>query len=565
MSENSPAPGTIQPSGTAKPAVPWVGDVALAAAVGAVYFLVAQVTAWGLAFQPDKATLFWSPAGISSGVLIALGPQRRWPAVAGILAAEAIAAHLSWHTLWMTAIMAVCDPMEALIVAWLVARYFGSDFSLERTRNVVGLLVAAVAGAIAPSLIMSFAKRFLLGPSIMILPTWQHWFAGDFLGIVTVAPMVIGLSNALRHPPSRREYVEGIFALLSLVMVTSIIVSLPRESWEALLPVTWPFPILLWLAARSRPVFAAAGAFIVSNIIVWTTTFGVGHFGDTSSSLDDRVLEAQTAILFLAISAYVLAALFAERRNSEALLTRSNIMLERERNNKLMNAEATSAAIAHELRQPLAAMVANADASLEFLEHKPPNLMRAKEALNDIIADGHHASDALDGVRTLFRSVDQARDPIDMNELASEVLHSMRGELNGSGITLQSELAPEIPLMQGDRGQLQQVIFNLAHNAVEAMVDISGRSRVLRLITQRDDRDRIVVALQDTGPGIDPGRLDEIFDAFITTKPQGTGLGLAICRVIVERHGGELTAFSDGKNGALFQFSLPIELADDPG
>jgi len=390
------------------------------------------------------------------------------------------------------------------------------------------------------------------------LPTWQHWFTGDVVGIITVAPMVIGLFDALRHPPDGREYFEGTLALLSLAAVTSIIISLPREPWAVLLPVAWPFPILLWLAARSRPIFAAAGAFLACNIIVWTTTFGVGHFGDANLSLGSRVLEAQAAVLFLAVSAYILAALFAERRESEALLARSNTMLARERNNKLMNAEATVAAIAHELKQPLAAMVANADASLAFLEQTPRNVARAQEALDDIVADGHRTSEALDGVRTLFRTANELQEPVNVNEICRDVLHSMRIELNGHGITLQSEFTPGIPLVRGNRGQLQQVMFNLAHNAVEAMVTARDRSRVLRLITQRDDRDRIVVAVQDTGPGIDPKRLEEIFDAFVTTKPQGTGLGLAICRIIIERHGGELIAFSDGRSGALFQFALPV-------
>jgi signal transduction histidine kinase len=203
-------------------------------------------------------------------------------------------------------------------------------------------------------------------------------------------------------------------------------------------------------------------------------------------------------------------------------------------------------------------MVANADASLGFIEQMPPNIVRAKEALDDIVADGHRTSEALDGVRALFRNVNEGREPVDLNEICRDVLHSMRGELNGHGITLQSEFAPQIPLVRGNRGQLQQVMFNLAHNAVEAMVTTRDRSRVLRLITQRGDQDRIIVAIQDTGSGIDPKRLDEIFDAFVTTKPQGTGLGLAICRIIIERHGGQLTAFSDGKSGALFQIALPV-------
>jgi signal transduction histidine kinase len=541
----------------------WTGYVAIATAVGAAYFLVGRLTMLGAVFQPDKSTLFWPAAGISSGVLIALGPQHRWPAVAGIVVGEAVTAQVSWNYLPLTAALAICDAAEALTIAGLVLRYFGNPgFALDRTRNVLGLLGAAVLGAAAPSLAAAIAKRLLLGPSIAALATWQRWFTGDVVGIIIVAPLVIGVADALRHPPTRKEYIEGTSALLSLALVTSIIISLPQETWRVLLPVAWPFPILLWLAGRSRPVFTVTGAFLGSSIIVWTATFGIGHFGDGTRPLGDRVPEAQVAILFLAVSAYVLAALFAERRESEAVLARANTMLERERNSKLMNVEATAAAIAHELRQPLAAIVANADASLGFLSKASPNLIQVKEALNDIVADGRRTSDAFDGIRALFRSANERREQIDMNEICREVLRVMRIELNDHGVTVESELSPEMPPIQGNRGQLQQVIFNLAHNAVEAMGNTTGQPRVLRLITQREDRRRIVVRVQDTGPGIAPGQLDRIFDTFATTKPQGTGLGLAICRVIVERHGGELSAFSDGNGGALLQFYLPINSTD---
>jgi signal transduction histidine kinase len=311
--------------------------------------------------------------------------------------------------------------------------------------------------------------------------------------------------------------------------------------------------VVLWTIQRSVLdlwlfVVGVAATSEVGLITVGTARFTVGFYVGR--------------VFALVTSTTVLVVLVSESTRLYKRLARSNAMLQRERNNKLMNVGATAAAIAHELKQPLAAMVANADATLEFLEKVPPDLLQAKEALNDIVADGHHTSDALDGIRTLFRNVNEGREPVDLNEIAREVLHSMRGELNDGGITAQPELASEIPLIQGNRGQLQQVIFNLTHNAAEAMAGTTDRSRVLRLITQRGDRNRIVVAVQDTGPGIDPKRLDAIFDAFVTTKPQGTGLGLAICRVIIDRHGGELTAYSDGKNGALFQFSLPIEPAD---
>jgi signal transduction histidine kinase len=215
----------------------------------------------------------------------------------------------------------------------------------------------------------------------------------------------------------RREYVEGTFALLALGLVTSIIVALPREAWEVLLPIAWPFPILLWLAGRSRPIFAAAGAILASNIIVWTTIFGIGHFGDANFPLGNRVLGAQTAILFLAVSAYVLAALFAERRESEARLAsantmledeqerlaHTNLMLQRERDDKLMTLRAVMASISHEIIiQPLSAIAINGGAARQFLKSAPRDLAEAQSALNHLINDSHRIGQIMRNLRQLF-------------------------------------------------------------------------------------------------------------------------------------------------------------------
>jgi signal transduction histidine kinase len=255
-------------------------------------------------------------------------------------------------------------------------------------------------------------------------------------------------------------------------------------------------------------------------------------------------------------SAIVLIVFIWEITRLYANLGLANARLERERSNRLMNVEAATAAIAHELNQPLSAIVLNAETSLDLLERSPPNLFEVKEALRDIVADGNRTSDALNSIRGLYRTIDEGRQLVDVNEIALGVLHALRGELNSCGITTQTELAPEIPLIDGSRAQLQQVIFNLVHNAVEAMGDT--KIRLLRLITRRQDSDSIVVAVQDTGSGIVVDQLDRVFDAFVTTKSHGTGLGLTICRVIIERHGGQVSAYSDGKSGAMFQFVLPI-------
>jgi signal transduction histidine kinase len=141
-------------------------------------------------------------------------------------------------------------------------------------------------------------------------------------------------------------------------------------------------------------------------------------------------------------------------------------------------------------------------------------------------------------------------------------LSALRGELVGHGVTVRTTLAAQLPRIVGHRGQLQEVMFNLARNGIEAMDAIKGGDRVLQVKTEHDGNDVITVAVEDTGPGIDSKKLESIFDVFFTTKPQGMGLGLAICRMIIDRHGGQLTASSNGKRGALFEFVLPIESSE---
>jgi len=212
--------------------------------------------------------------------------------------------------------------------------------------------------------------------------------------------------------------------------------------------------------------------------------------------------------------------------------------------------------------QPLAAIVGNGNAALRFLDKEPPDRDEVRAALNRIVNDGHRTSEVFDGIRSLFRRVDQLQEPVDINKLILGVLQSLQGEFKDRAIELRSELAAELPPIEGHASQLQEVIFNLLRNAIEAMDNVTDRNRVLQVTTGLRDRETIAVVVQDSGPGIDPKRLDEIFNAFFTTKSQGTGLGLAICRMIIEHHGGQLIASSDGKNGASFQFVLPIESAD---
>ena len=534
----------------------WVGSIGLAAAVGLAYFLTAKFSV-GLVLEPAGVAVFWPAAGISSGLLIALGPRGRWPVLAGVMLAT-IATHLIINDpLWAGVTLGLSNGAEALITAALIHHYFGADFNLVRVRHVVGLLAAAVAATTVSGIGGAVTYRLMRGPSAPMLDSWQHWFASDFVGIIAVAPLVIGVAAVVRRPSPRSEVIEGTLGLVALALVTGLIISLPRGLWETVFPITWLFPVFAWLAARTRPAFCAAGAFVVSITIVLTTILGMGHFGDPSLPVTDRVLEAQAGILVVALSAYVLAAIFAQRRESATYLAHSNAMLERERDNKLLSAQALTAAIVHEVRQPLTAVSVNGSAALQFLRKTPPNLAEVRTALNDIIRDTHRTNEVLEGIRALFGKSHQKREQVDVNELILGVLQSSRKDLQDHGVETRLELASELPLVDGHRRQLEEVIFNLVHNAIEAMDATTDRDRLLQARTELSDHNAITVAVRDSGPGIDPQRLDSIFGAFVTTKSHGMGLGLAICRMIIERHGGQLTASSDGKNGSLFQVVLP--------
>lgn len=251
-------------------------------------------------------------------------------------------------------------------------------------------------------------------------------------------------------------------------------------------------------------------------------------------------------------------------RRTELALQAAVRSLERERENKLINIEAVMAAIAHEIRQPLTAISTNGSAALRFLGKTPPDINEVRAALQRIIGQCRHVDGVFDGIRGLFQRGAQNRQPISVNDITLEVLEGLSRELAERGVASHTEFASDLPLVDANMNQLREVISNLVQNAMEAMDFITDRQRILTLKTKLQDGGTVMVEVQDTGTGIDPKRLDSIFEAFVSTKSHGIGLGLALCRMIVERHDGRLTALSDGINGASFKFILPVKsvLAD---
>ncbi|MDB5041565.1 MAG: sensor histidine kinase, partial [Candidatus Eremiobacteraeota bacterium] len=216
-----------------------------------------------------------------------------------------------------------------------------------------------------------------------------------------------------------------------------------------------------------------------------------------------------------------------------------------------------AASIAHEVNQPLTAVVSNAEAARRWLDRGTPSLDEARAAVESIIKSGHRAGDITRRVRALLNKADAQKTPLDINDVSNEAAALVQHELVRYRVLLRMELAADLPWVNGDRIQLQQVIVNLVINGIEAMQPVTDRPRELVIGTHQDDAHQVVVAVKDTGVGIGTEDADQLFGAFFTTKSGGMGMGLSICRSIVEAHGGRLSASGNVGPGATFQFALP--------
>ena len=254
-------------------------------------------------------------------------------------------------------------------------------------------------------------------------------------------------------------------------------------------------------------------------------------------------------------SGLVLIVLLYEITTLYARLLGAVLAQRREREARLMTGDAVAASIAHEVRQPLTAMVTTADAGLRFLDRSIPNLDKAKEAFKRIAADGHRAGAVVANIRANFKSDVRERTSFDLNELIQEALALERGDLQKHGILVQAEPNRQLPEVRGNRVQLQQVLLNLIMNAIDAMA-AKDEPRILSVKSEAYEGDRVMVSVADTGTGISSQDVDRIFNPLFTTKSDGMGMGLSICRAIIEAHEGRLWFAPNSPRGAVFQFTL---------
>jgi signal transduction histidine kinase len=555
----------------------WVGSAGLAVAIGIVYFVAARLSL-ALLTKPEGVAVFWPAAGISVGALIALGAGALWPVVVGTITATVVANLLGDRNLWGAILFGFCNAGEAVLAAWLIWHFFGPDFRLSKLSSVGGLIGAAVAGTAVSGIGGAATFKLFHSATTPILTTWQHWFASDALGIITVAPLLIELASAARDRPPLSELVEGTLAVAALALVSALAIFLQTELLANVGPVAILLAPLLWLAARCRPVFAAAAAFIISLSIVWTTTFGIGYFGNPDLSVNERVLAAQISILLVTIGASVLAALFEEirdkRRSAEAALRASETQRYLIETERLAALGRLVAGVAHELNGPIGISLTVASTlayrCANFADQIVSGPVRrsrlvdfsdgCRDAANQLVVNLQRAGELIQSFKQVAADRSQAdRRIFDLRLATEQIVASVRPGLSKYRDSLALEIPSDI-MLDSYPGAYGQVLTNLIFNAVTHGF-AGGLDGHVLIKARHLDPGQVEITFSDDGGGIPEEVQRHVFDPFFTTgRAQGrTGLGLYIVRnLVTDQLGGRISLVSAPGKGTIICMTLPL-------
>lgn len=314
---------------------------------------------------------------------------------------------------------------------------------------------------------------------------------------------------------------------------------------EIAFPVFYTAIVLLSVGfcKKNGIVFVGAGCIALTLLAdVMTANTGVSEAGVIN-----------TAISLLAITSTTFLAVKIQSAKETAITARSQLA----RVTRVTTLGELAASIAHEVSQPLAGAVINGNACLEWLADQPPNIDEARKAITRLVKDTHRANDVIAQIRALTKGSNPEKRPLDINEIILATVTLIDGEIQQNQVSLQTQLS-NVPIVDGDRIQLQQVILNLTLNAIEAMNLVPTGPRRVTISSAKSDSNGVLISVQDSGVGFAEESRDRLFDAFYTTKPGGMGMGLAISRSIVESHCGRIWAAPNSPHGAVFQFALPI-------
>ena len=524
----------------------------LALAVG--YYLAARL---GLSFRFQNSLI--GVVWIANAVLLAallLTPPSRWMLVYTITALVHVAAILpesaAWRVVWQIGINAALTVTVALVLR----RFAGVPLTFATRRQVLVYAAAAFALPALFALGTPVVVRAMLGlePDYRFPVAWLRVALSNATATLLVTPVILlwalhGIQPLLRT--GGRRVLEPAVILLFLLTVGFVAFGTGPEigRYPALLPLI--FPPLIWAAFRLGPLGASTALLGIAGLSAWGTAGQLGPFVDFSDAT--KVLSLQLFWITMSTPILLLAAVIREREQADvALLTLRQHLAHATR---VATAGELSGALAHELRQPLASILANAEAASAMLNNgAKPDELRA--ILDDIARQNRYAADVITRLRSFLLEREPHFERLALELLVRDALALTRGLLDRLGIVVTTEVDGGLPQVWGDSVQLVQVVLNLVVNACESMTHTPSGERVLRLRIARSDNEFVELRIEDRGEGLPIGAPERMFEPFFTTKETGLGLGLAVGRSIVTAHGGRLWAEDNADRGATFRLVL---------
>ena len=534
---------------------------ALAVSIG--YYLAARL-GFALTLAPHPISTLWPPNALLAAALM-LAPTRSWwwllaAALPGHLAAELLsgvptAMVLGWY---------VSNCSEALIAAALVRALQPSPLRLDTLRNAVLFFFCAVLAApILSSFIDAALVRIIGWGSSSYWDLVRARVPANMVAALTLGPLVltwaaVGFKGWREAPPAR--HLEAVLMLAGLAVVCFLVFDSVIDASATPALFYLPLPFLLWAAMRLGPSGTATAIALLAVTTIWGAVHGLGPFSgrlphDTARDLQLFLIAVSVPMLLLTVALEERSRAERDARDQRTQLTHLS---------RVAMLGELSGGIAHELNQPLTAILTNAQAAQRFMADKTGTPEMLAEILDDIVLADQRAGDVIHRLRALFKRGETQFGPLEVNTLVGEVLDIVRGYLLTRAIEVERDLDRALPLVNGDRVELQQVMLNLVVNACEAMAAADGaQPRRLRVRTRRVDG-AVEISVEDSGPGFSAEQYQRMFEAFYTTKPQGLGLGLSISRAIIRAHGGRLWGDTQPAGGAIFRILLPA-LPSPPG
>ncbi len=529
-------------------------------------FVVFEVTfylayRYAMSFSQAVASPFWFPDSILLCALLLTRP-RRWPIfILGALPIRLFSDIARDIPAWFLLSAFAIDSARGVLTVLALRRFLIGRFRFETIREFALFCLWAVLLIPAATALGGAAARLARGHAFW--PAWQQWFLGNALAHLVITPAllywVLGTPWKTLRAVSRKDRLEAAIVLLGLVLTGHLAFDPPAGLIGfAELRAYAPVPFLFWAAIRFGMLGATGAIMVIAFFSVESALMGRGPFAGQSPA--GTALSLQHFLLLRAVPLYLIAILIEQRNAVERSLQHEHSRLAQL--SRIAVLGELSGSLAHELRQPLTAILANTQAAQRLVTHDPVDVAELRDILGEIAADDRRATSIIERLRDLFQRGEFKREQIEINALARDALELAHLELRSRVVHVRTELADELPPIVGDRVQLQQLLLNLIGNACSAMSHNGVGDRVLIVRTQLAAPESVHLTVSDSGPGILHDHLPRIFDAFFTTRPDGIGLGLTVCRTIVNAHRGRLWAENNADRGASFHVVLPLR---EPG